>query len=270
MRHSYKIKSAAAAVILSMVTFGAAAQNDSIMDIRPQGSELRIEAAGFGITIGQGETPRYSASYHRRARQPRVTTSLGIASIDLGFNTLPDVRYYGPWAGQGDFLDIRAGKSIRFAWEPAAVEVSLDRRGIVSLIGGLRLSADNYMFSEPYTISRNQGGVLMPEKLDGYIKKSKLTATYIGIPVRLSFSVGGKLDITGYASADMLLNAHTKYKKPKVKDNIPGLSPWRISAGGCLTFCNIGIYCDYSITPLFKEGTGADAHTVSIGLRFGI
>ena len=110
-----------------MVTFGAAAQNDSIMDIRPQGSELRIEAAGFGITIGQGETPRYSASYHRRARQPRVTTSLGIASIDLGFNTLPDVRYYGPWAGQGDFLDIRAGKSIRFAWEPAAVEVSLDR-----------------------------------------------------------------------------------------------------------------------------------------------
>ena len=270
MRHSYKIKSAAAAVILSMVTFGAAAQNDSIMDIRPQGSELRIEAAGFGITIGQGETPRYSASYHRRARQPRVTTSLGIASIDLGFNTLPDVRYYGPWAGQGDFLDIRAGKSIRFAWEPAAVEVSLDRRGIVSLIGGLRLSADNYMFSEPCTISRNQGGVLMPEKLDGYIKKSKLTATYIGIPVRLSFSVGGKLDITGYASADMLLNAHTKYKKPKVKDNIPGLSPWRISAGGCLTFCNIGIYCDYSITPLFKEGTGADAHTVSIGLRFGI
>ena len=47
---------------------------------------------------------------------------------------------------------MRGGKSIRLAWEPAAVDIALDRRGCVSLITGIRLSADNYMFSEPYTL----------------------------------------------------------------------------------------------------------------------
>lgn len=257
--------------LAAVLPFQAFGQNDSLMNIKPQGSELRIEAAGFGITLGNNENAGFHYPYSPgKHRQARVSTSLGIASIDFGFNILNGVSYYGPWSGLGDFLDMSGGKSIRLAWEPAAVDIALDSRGCVSLIAGIRLSADNYMFSEPYTLRPDGAGQLMPEKLEGYIKKSKMTAAYIGIPVKLSFRLARTVYLTGYASWDLLLNAHTKYKKPKTKDNLPGISPWKVSAGGCLSVSNIGIYCDYGITPLFKDGTGADAHTISVGIRFGI
>lgn len=259
----------AVTALIAASTSYAFSQSDSLMNIRAQGSELRIEAAGYGITLGTGNPPQYSSSY-RNTGHARVTTSLGIASFDLGFNILDNISYYGPWEGQGDFLDMRGGKSIRVAWEPAAVQIALDKSGIATLTAGIRLSADNYMFSEPYTLRTDNTGTLMPVKLDGYIKKSKLTAAYLGIPLRLSFTIGNKLTVSGYAAGDLLLKAHTKYKKPKTKDSTPGLSPFRVTAGGSLTFGNIGIYCDYGITPLFKNGTGSDAHTVSVGLRFGI
>ena len=41
--------------LAAVLPFQAFGQNDSLMNIKPQGSELRIEAAGFGITLGNNE-----------------------------------------------------------------------------------------------------------------------------------------------------------------------------------------------------------------------
>lgn len=259
------------AAFSAAMTIPAFSQNDSLMNIMTQGSELRIEAAGFGITLGQGKAV-FSDQDNRpaRTRMPRVTTSLGISSLDFGFNALTGLRYTAPWTGHGDFLDMKGGKSIRVAWEPASVRVAVDRKANLLFSAGLRFTADNYMFSAPYTLTRDSNGILMPQALDGYIKKSKITSTYIGVPVRLTWRIARELRISATAAGELLLNAHTKYKKPKVKENIPGLSSWRVLAGGTVTYHRIGIYCDYSITPFFKEGTGAEANTISVGLRFGI
>lgn len=189
---------------------GAAVLNDAGV----YGSRLKIGVAGFGIDVSDGGKVRYSDAYsdaygRSRSRQPRVSTSIGVADMDLGFNVLTGLRYTGAWAGQGDFLDMLGGKSVRFGWSPVGMSVALDRRGVVSFGTGLKLTFDNYVFSGPYTLSRTGEGYLMPVTLGDGVKKSKFVATYIGI------------------------------------------------------------YCDYGITPLFKEGTGADANTLSAGLRFG-
>ena len=274
MKLSCKLRIACASgLILTALTATARTdrQTDTLTIIKPHGSELRIDAAGFGVTLGNDNTYIYSDSFSgKKKRQPRISTSIGIASLDFGFNVLDGVRYYGPWADSGDFLDMNGGKSVRVAWEPAAMSIAIDRGDYINFGIGIRLSVDNYSFSEPYTIRAGETGILMPEKLEGFIKKSKFAASYIGIPVKLSFRLGHGIYLTGYASGDILLHAHTKYKKPKVKDNLPCISPWKISAGGCVSFHDIGIYCDYGITPLFKKGTGAEANTISIGLRLGL
>ena len=234
----------------------------------PAGSSLTIGACHYGLNIDRNGVSEYYEI--EGERPPRVSGSLGIASLDFGFNILAGTEYYGPWADQGNFLDMNGWKSIRVAWEPASVTIALDRKAHVSLVAGVRILADNYTFSRPYTLVYNDMDNVVPAKIDGYVKKSKLVATYIGIPIRLSFRIGSDLHITGYASGDLLLNGRTKYKKPKVKGNISCFSPFRISAGGSITYNNFGVYCEYGTTPLFKDGTGADTHTVSVGLRFGI
>lgn len=246
----------------------AIAQNDSLVTLQPEESTLRIEAAGFGITIGNG-----SESVNPGMRQTcpsRVTTSIGIASFDTGFNILDNPAYSGHWADMGNVLDMQRGRSIRIGWEPAAVRVSLDRRSRVLFAAGVRFTFDNYTFSGPYTLTTGDDGVLMPERLESSVRKSKFTASYVGIPLKLAIRLAEDLYLTGYATGDMLMNAHSKYRKPKVRKNLEGFSSWRISAGGCLSFHNVGIYCDYSILPLFKSGSGVDVNTFSVGLRLGL
>lgn len=258
-------------IIATAAGLPAFSQNDSIMNIRATGSELRIEAAGFGITLGNGKQPVTSAErYAEHHRPKRVTTSLGIASLDFGFNSFAGITYTGRWADRGDFLDLNSWKSIRLAWEPASVRVALDRKANVLVSAGLRLTADNYSLANPYTLSTDSEGHLMPEKLEGMIKKSKLTATYIGIPLRLTFRIGRDLRLSAMAAGEVLVNSHTKYKKPKVKNHLSGMNDFRFSTGGSLTYDQIGLYVEYAVSPMFRAGTGADANTLSIGLRFGI
>lgn len=261
--------------IITLITAAAAipafSQNDSIMNIRAAGSELRIEAAGFGITLGNGKPSVSSTEIYAEPRRPRrVTTSLGIASLDFGFNSFAGMTYTGRWADRGDFMDINSWKSIRLAWEPASVRIALDRKANVLVSAGLRLTADNYSFANPYTLTTGSDGFLMPEKLDGMIKKSKMTTTYLGIPVRFTFRIGGNLRLSAMAAGEILVNSHTKYKKPKVKNHLPGVNDLRFSTGGSLTYDQIGLYVEYAVSPMFRAGTGADANTLSIGLRFGI
>ena len=233
-----------------------------------RGGSLTIGACHYGLNIdGNGISEYYETD---SGSSPRVSGSIGIASLDFGFNILTDAGYYGLWEGRGDFLDMNGWKSVRVAWEPASVAIAIDRQAHVSLAAGIRILADNYTFSRPYTLVYNDMGTVIPREIDGYVKKSKLTATYIGIPIRLSFRIGNDLHITGYAAGNLLLSGRTKYKKPKVKGTVSCFSPLRISAGGSITFNNLGVYCEYSTTPLFKDGTGADVRTVSVGLRFGI
>ena len=100
MKLSCKLRIACASgLILTALTATARTdrQTDTLTIIKPHGSELRIEAAGFGVTLGNDNTYIYSDSFSgKKKRQPRVSTSIGIASLDFGFNVLDGVRYYGP------------------------------------------------------------------------------------------------------------------------------------------------------------------------------
>lgn len=258
--------------LILLVTFPTAAfcQNDSLVNMKPQGSDLRIEIAGFGITPGNKEPEKTGNCKELRVKtkEPRVTALLGLASLDFGFNTLTGNLYKDQWAGQGDFLNMVIGKSNRFAWEVAAVNIAFDRKAVCSLTLGVRLSADNYRFYRNITLDNDASGSLMPVDIDHSVKKTKMVTSWVGIPVRLTFRIARDLRISLMASGDVLMNAHTKHKKPKTKDYISGIEPWRVRVGGTITYHKIGIFCDWTATPLFTAGS--DAKTLSLGLRIGI
>ena len=251
-------------------TCAASGQEDSLAYLRPSGSELRIEAAGYGITLGNRDAAVQKPASRKSGSPARVSTSFGVASLDIGFNILDNPACYGPWTGMDDFLDLSTGKSVRIGWDLAAVRVALDRRARLLFSTGIRLAFDNYAFSRPYTLTMDDNGSLMPLKLEQIVKKSKFTATYAGIPVKLSVRLAENVCLSGYVTGEILLKSYSKYKKPKVKEELSGFSLWKVTAGGSLTFYKVGIFCDCGIIPLFEKGTGTDVRTVTVGIRFGI
>ena len=251
-------------------TCAASGQEDSLAYLRPSGSELRIEAAGYGITLGNKDAAVQKPASRKSGSPARVSTSFGIASLDIGFNILDNPACYGPWAGIDDFLDLSTGKSVRIGWDLAAVRVALDRRARLLFSTGIRLAFDNYAFSRPYTLTMDDNGSLMPLKLEQLVKKSKFTATYAGIPVKLSVRLAENVCLSGYVTGEILLKSYSKYKKPKVKEELSGFSLWKVTAGGSLTFYKVGIFCDCGIIPLFEGGTGSDVRTVTVGIRLGM
>ena len=110
--------------------------------------------------------------------------------------------------------------------------------------------------------------MIRPEALEPSIKKSKLSVGYFGIPAGIVFSAQ-RLNISLYASGELLSASRLKYKKPKEKRNAPGIAPWRWTVGGSITYRKIGIYANYALTPLFKQAAGPETHTLSLGVHLG-
>lgn len=258
----------AAAILLLPATTATAQEEEDPLKIKPEGNELRIEAAGFGITLGKSVFQHYESRTRRYV--PRVTTRFGIASMELGFNQFPDIAYAPQCSGNGNFLNLHTGKSIRFGWTPFEAAVRLDRRGTVSFGAGIRFTWDNYRFARNITLATDDKGYLVPVELDGNIAKTKLAQTWLGIPLRLTFRPGGNFRISLTGAPELLLESHTKFKHPKTKSSVSGLEQFRFTVGGAVTLSKFGVYCNYCLTPLFTGSTPADARVLSFGFIVGI
>lgn len=245
------------------------AEPDSLMHLKSENGDLRLEVAGFGITLASSSrtitTDLQDRTSKYRKKQVSVT---GFQSIDVGWLVLTDKNYLGSWSGHGDFLSLDNKNSVHFGMDIIGLDVNIGRKSRWSFNTALRFTADNYRFSNKVTLIKNQSGYLMPQDLPSDVRKSKVTATYMGLPVRFSYMPVKDLKFTAEASANVLLRAHTKYKSPKTKANVPGFNSFMATVGGSITYDGFGAFCSYSFTPLFDRGSDAKAFTIGIRLMF--
>lgn len=245
------------------IAMSAYAQTDSLVIIEPKGDGLNLNIAGFSVTLeGNSESQTEKQRY-----RPYGTYVL---SAKWGVTRLTDSPYYGNWADQGDFLNL-SGKSNTLSIEPISWEVRLDRKRIVWLKTGLIGTWDNYHFYNPITLVNNDKGYLMPLHLEKDIKRTKMNSFYLGASLGLAFRLGN-VKIGANVTPEILCYCETRYRtadKAKYKTEIQGLSPVRVKVGATMMIDWLGIYVDYGLSPVFKEGTGNDARIVSVGLKVG-
>ena len=58
--------------------------------------------------------------------------------------------------------------------------------------------------------------------------------------------------------------------KEKYKNEIDGLTPFRLKLGATMIIDWMGVFVDYGMHPIFKTGAGNDAKMISFGLKVGI
>jgi hypothetical protein len=200
-------------------------------------------------------------------------------------------KFRGHWAGiewginnfvsrddDDDFMDLITDRSWCFNINFAQYSLGFNSSHVGMLIG-LGLSFNNYYFDNDNTIAEVDDYVV-PVYLDGStLTKSKLTNTFIRIPLLLEVQFPGnstrshRIYMTAGLLAGLKLGSHTKVViedesgKSKDKDNDDfNISPFRFGVTARIGFHNISFFGDYSFTPMFIPDKGPEMYPFEMGL----
>ncbi len=204
------------------------------------------------------------------------------SGLELGMNNFLNAdNQIGPAAGD-EFMDLNTGKSWNVNLNFAQFDVGLIGN-TVGLATGLGLEFNDYRFDGNNNIMKDpvtRDIVEMDYPLVT-LEKSKLTTTYLTLPLVLEFQVpvgqkNKKLYLQGGAIGGLKLGSHTKVvyqdggSKQKDKDRGDfNLSPLRYGLTARVGFGGIRIFANYYLSPFFENNKGPELYPFSIGIAFG-
>lgn len=247
-----------------------------IVQLKSDRGELRLEIAGYGITLGNRDVDESKAAGNEAAapsekpeKKPlkRFHGCFGFTDWEIGIPLLVNTTYGPAWAGEGEFLETSTRKSFSFGYTLLSLRYMLDRSGHWWLSTGVRGNIYDIVLSGKQTI-RYTDGMIHALELDPSTKKSKLSFTTLGIPLMLTCSVSD-FRITLRASGNLYTSYRAVHKKPKEKYELRGVEPWSWNIGGAITYHKVGVSFDYALTPLFRSDVGPETHLFTFGICFG-
>lgn len=271
-----------------MIAFGGAlASNAQDTTARPQDSVTMekadtIRVGGMIIIKKKGEDGKERKEVvisNKRRKPSNLSTNWWI--IDLGFANLYDRTNYGSAAAQAfapgfnkDKLDLKTKSmnvNVWFFMQRLNVV-----KHVVNLKYGLGLELNNYNFDdEAIRFSKNPTKIGIDSVLINgpRVKKNKLAADYITVPLMLNFNFtpGRKkgFGLSAGVSAGYLYSSRQKIKttdsKTKLKDDFD-LRKWKLSYIGELNLGPIRLYGSYAMKSMWEKGL--DQTPYNVGIRF--
>lgn len=205
----------------------------------------------------------------------RVETELNLAfPMYFGWTALTNANAKGEWARiSGNWPnEFNARKNFMYGLQLADLRI---RYNMLDVSLGLRWTFMDFTLSNSaMTLRKGSDGVWWPKSIqdealnyDG--KKSKIHASYFGVPLRVGLDLG-KVMLYAGGSIELRTNGYTKYKKPKYRQDAKDLfNPIRATVEGGFTYGGLGIFVMYGLTPLFQESL-SDARTLTFGLTLGM
>ncbi|WP_163715292.1 outer membrane beta-barrel protein [Mangrovibacterium lignilyticum] len=204
------------------------------------------------------------------------------SGFDIGVNGLANTDYslYKqpgnelPIGVPSEFMELRQAASLEVNLNFVEYNISLkeDRVGIVS---GLGLQWNNYKFDNSITINKMDDGLIHPLNIEeNNFKKSKLTASYLTLPIMLEFQIpvndhSNSLFISGGMVGALNIGSHSKVKNDHSKDKDHGsfnINPFKYSAIARIGLRDFSLYATYSFSTLFREDRGPEMFPFTIGI----
>jgi hypothetical protein len=189
-----------------------------------------------------------------------------IAWFEIGANTFVDTDYsmYSP--EDANALMFSSTKSINYSFNVGTLNVPLtqSRSLVFSMAFGFTL--EDYTFNDNYTFKYTDG-MMRPVQLEGNIKKSKFSTSYIHIPMMLDCNIKHNFFIAAGINLDILMGTSTIYKFPRttVQDKVTA-NPIQVGATTRIGWKRLYGYVNYSFINLFREGTGPKGKRLSAGM----
>jgi hypothetical protein len=178
-----------------------------------------------------------------------------------------------------DFMSLNTNKSININLNMFQQSFGLIGRSF-GIVSGLGLEFTNYVFDGNNTIIKDDAGIIVADIKPFKLDKSKLTTTYLTVPLILEFQFPGerranRLYINGGVVGGLKLGSHTKIKykengdKQDEKDkNDFNLNSLRYGFTGRVGIKHLSIFGTYYPVALFEKNKGPELYPFMIGFSF--
>lgn len=204
--------------------------------------------------------------FHKRNFQPHW------AGFSLGLNNYLGADFNSSIPKNAEGLKVNTNKSLEVNLNLFQIGLPIVKHRL-GLVSGLGFKWNNYKFRNTQIRLHSDSSYLYYsiDTTNNYVK-SKLTVSYIHVPLLLEFQIPINNDEFYFATgieAGLKLEAHTKMKtnnKKKYKDkNDFHVSPYTISTILRLGYGSFGLYASYSWQSLFQKNEGPELYPYSIG-----
>ncbi|MGC4035084.1 MAG: outer membrane beta-barrel protein [Chitinophagaceae bacterium] len=256
------------------------------------GSMIIVRKAGSGnaeskrdkhiIISNNSNSDNHSGTTTYHYRGPNISTNWII--LDLGFANYNDKTNYSTAQSSGfvsndfsdkDNLKLRTVKSVNVNIWFFMQRMNLISH-VVNLKYGLGLELNNYRYDNTAVrFHKDPTSITIDETLkDANVKKDKLAADYITVPLMLNFNFTPRHRNRGFGlsagvSAGYLYSARQKFKidghKSKLHDDFD-LERFKLSYIGELNLGIVKLYGSYAFKSMWSKGL--DQTPYNVGLRF--
>lgn len=198
-----------------------------------------------------------------------------LSGIALGYSGL--VSSIGNFSLPSDasFMS-QKGNSIAFDLNIFDYSFHISRR--IGFVAGIGLEVNNFKFDRDISLKQNENGFIVANDYGAsgvYLEKSKLTTTYLDIPILLEFQFGklSQLFVNFGVVGAWRMQSHTKIisnsseinGKLKNKKGL-NMANFRYGYMAQVGYNKLGLYAKYYPESIFKKDKGPKVQQFNIGL----
>jgi hypothetical protein len=199
------------------------------------------------------------------------------AGFELGVNMLADSDFNTDAPEGYDYLKLRTEKSIAVNFNLLNYDINLVKKHVM-LVTGLGFTINNYRFkSDSYLLPATDSVIaFLDPSID--VKKNKLVANYLTVPLLLEFNTSSNPNRTVHLAMGVIgglrLGSHVKLvkevngddTKTKIRDDF-NLNPWRYDATVRVGYRNFTLFGSYGLTSLFDKDKGPEVSPLTLGVK---
>ncbi len=246
--------------------------NEGIADIEEDLSDIPdIERFNDSIVITTDDEDNHSCNNNKMDGN-WAGFEMGVANFLTSTNAIAK-------DAQTNFMKLNPEKSFTYNLNLFEYTIPLVKK-YAGIVTGAGIEWNSYSLSENVNLVEDANNVIQANYIDPAVidyKKNNLNMAYLTIPALLEFQIPtGKENIYISAGATGSLRMWSKQKqkyfdndtkmKNKVTDDFQ-LTPFRYGLTFRIGYGDIGLFANYEITPLFKEGAGPELYPFTIGVR---
>ena len=202
------------------------------------------------------------------------------SGFELGLNNFFDSDFSMSRSSEYSWMDLNTGKSwnVNLNFHQMSFGLIGNRFGLVTGIG---FELNNFHFDGDNSIQEIDGIIQEDPLTDMSLSKSKLTTTFLNVPLLLELQLGPekrnkRIHLSGGVIGGLKLGSHTKIvyqdegKKKKLKDRDDyNINPLRYGLTLRAGYRNAEIYGTYYPTPFFEKNKGPELYPFNVGLSLG-
>ena len=199
--------------------------------------------------------------------------------FDIGVNNMLNVN--GKLYFDNKFLEIDPAESFNFAINFAEIDLKPFKSHHFGFVTGLGFEHSRFGFKNNYALKYNKDSTWATIDTVKNFNKNQLRAWYFHIPllvqintskfenknIHIEFGVIGGIRMTSKTFQEYDILGGEEENEAKGKYN---LNPYKLTATARVGYKSLGLFANYSLTPLFEKDKLEQAFPFTVGLRFDL